>query len=505
MYYKDTFCRWIVFNQNFTDPNNKLLIDRLARVSQQIRGIQLFTIEEYQAEVYSAVNAVLSLGVAMTPLNPVGAEGPAIVGDVSDNFTILNNDAADIAAEVLRVEDSAADSYNLAATTLNQLRQQIRESLYQSNKQRYSEDFINSQNLTNVSANIDFNAGVSTNPIISTTTLVPTITIGPGSIGIESVDNTLPNLTSNIIGQFFEWDGTVLELVLSFATAQIMNRVTINLDDYSGLEIDTFTTTPDGTLVQDVLADLGTDRIEIDGTSNKFSGDVIIDFPPRYTLTARIIIRDRTKTGVSLRNLTCEQISYSSTGQVTSIPINNPTGFVKFNTIQNIFAPYVTITHQISYNGTQFTAITPDSTIQLTSNPFFYRAVLQRSAAAFSAQSPLNQSPLDPVGSPYYTLTTSTSTPLGNGIIERTLQVDDIIGPIILRESPSPNTLIIQVGSVILSPANGDYIFNNNTITLSQNLTGVTITYQTSSLGSAAVSDLESYYTPLLYEFKFEA
>ena len=100
----------------------------------------------------------------MTPLNPIGAEGPAVIGDVSGNFTILNNDAADIAAETLRVEDSVADSYNLAATALNQLRQQIRESLYQNNQQRYSEDFINSQNLTNVSANLDFNAGLATNP-----------------------------------------------------------------------------------------------------------------------------------------------------------------------------------------------------------------------------------------------------------------------------------------------------------------------------------------------------
>jgi hypothetical protein len=494
-----------MFNEAYTDPNSQLLVDRLARIAQQLRSITLSTMSDYQAEVYSAVNAVLSLGVAMTPLDPVGGQGPAVVGDAANNFTILNNDAADIAAETLRVEDTVADSFNLAATTLNQLRQQIREFIYQNNQQRFSEDFLNSQNLSGVSANLDFNAGLATSPVVSTVTLSPTISIGTDSVGEIDSNSSLNNLTADVVGEFFQWDGSSLELILTFPTAQIMNRITINLDNYSNMEISTFTTTPDGTLIQDVLDDLGVNSIDIDGTSNKFSGDVIIDFPPRYVLTARLVLLDRSGTDViSIRNLTCEQISYSSTGQLTSIPITAPTGTVAFSTIQNVFSPYVTITHQLSYNGTQFTAIDPGDTIVLNSTPFFYRAVFGRSASAFSAQSPLNQSPLDPVGSPYYTLTTSTSTPLGNGIIERTLQINDITGPIILRETPLPNSLVVQEGTVILSLSAQNYVFNDNTVAFPTNVTGITITYQTSSLGSAAISDLENYYTPLLYEYKFE-
>lgn len=493
-----------MFNVDYTDPNSRLLIDRLARISKQLRSLTFYTISDYQAEIYSAVNAVLSNGVAMTPLNTI-AGGPAIIGDVSSNFTILNNDAVDITAEMLRVEETAADSFNLATASINQLRQQIREFIYQNNQQRYSEDFLNSQDLTSVSANLDFNAGLATNAIVATTTLNPIISIGTNSTGEIDLNSSLANLTANVIGEFFQWNGSVLELVLSFPTAQIMNRIIINLDNYDNLEINTFTTSPDGTLVQDVLRDLGVDIIEIDGTSNKFSGDVIIDFPPRYILTARIIIQDRTGKGViALRNLVCKQISYSSTGQLTSIPITAPTGNVVFTTVQNVFPPYATITHQLSYNGIQFTSINPGNTIALTSTPFFYRAILERSASSFSSKSALNQSPLDPVTSDYYTLNNSTTTPLGNGIIERTLQINNITGPIILRDTPLPNSLVIQEGSIILSLTGGDYTYNNLTITFSEVVTGITITYQTSSLGSAAISDLQSYYTPLLYEFKFE-
>lgn len=494
-----------MFNEAYTDPNSKLLVDRLARISSKLRTLTLSTVEDYQADVYSLVNAVLSLGVAMTPLKPIGAEGPATVGDAAQNFTILNNDAADIAAEMLRIENTAADSYNLAASGMNQLRQQIREFIYGNNQQRYSEPFLNANNLTGITASLDFNAGVATNPIVSSTLLTPVISIGTDSIGAIDASSSLDFLTADIVGEAFVWNGSVLELVITFPTAKIMNRITINLDNYAGLEIDTFTTSPDGTLVQDVLVDLGQDRILIDGTSNKFSGDVIIDFPPRYILTARLIITDRTGSGLmAFRNFTCEQISYSSTGQLTSVSITAPTGNVVFTTVQNTFSPYATITHQLSYNGTQFISINPGDTIGLTGTPFFYRAVLERSSSAFSAQSPLNQSPLDPVGSSFYTLSSSTTTPLGSGIIERTLQINNVSGPIVLRETPLPNSLVVQVGSVLLSTTNSDYTFSNLTLNFPTTITGLTITYQTSSLGSAATSDLESYYTPLLYEYKFE-
>lgn len=495
-----------MFNPIFTDPNNAILKDRLARVSEQLRNLTLATAEEYQAEVYSEVNAVLSLGIAMTPLSPVASEGPAIIGDVSINYELLNNDAQDIANELLRIEDAAATFFNLAATSQNQLRQQIRESIYASNQQRYSEDFLNSNKLTGITGSLDFNAGVATNALLTETIVSPVFSIGPNSIGSIDPDGPLVNLTDGRVDTSFVWNGSTLELVFTFSTPQIMNRIILNMDTYAGLEIDTFTTSPDGTFIEDVLLDMNVDRILLDGTSSKFSGDVVIDFPPRHVQTARVIILDRVGNGlISFRELVCHKRRYSSTGQLTSVAINSPTGTVLFTTQQNVFDPFTSISHQISYDGTQFTAITPGTEITPIRYPFFYRAVLERSSSRFNAsQGPLIQSPLDPIGSNNYTLVSTTTTPLGNGIIERLLQVDSVTGPIVLRDTPMPNTLVVQEGSVILSLSAGDYSFTNNTIAFPGPVTGLTISYQTTSLGQAAVKDREEYYTPFLYEFKFE-
>lgn len=492
----------------FTDQNNALFKDRLNRIAESLRTLTLSTVEEYQAEVYSRVNAVLSRGLAMTPLAPVSSEGPAVIGDVSNNYTILNNDADDIANELLRIEDSAADLFNLSATSLNQLRQAIREFVYESNHQRYSEEFLNNAQLSSYTVGLDYNAGLATNPLVSDTDLTSdaTFSIGPNTVGGVDPSSSVSYLTDNRPDTSLILNGTTLELLLTFSSPKIINRITINLDTYAGLEISTLTTSPDGTLVQDILSDLGVDRILMDGTSNKFSGDVIIDFPPRHVQTMRLIVLDRVGQGlISFRSFACSSRTYSSTGQLTSAPILVPTGTVVFTSMQNVFSPFVSITHQISYDGTQFTAINPGDLISLSSSPFFYRAVLERSSSRFdSPAGPLVQTPLDPIGSPSYTLASSTSTPLGTGIIERTLQVNSVTGPIVLRDTPMPNTLTIQEGSLILSLANGDYSFVNNTITFPGSVTGLTISYQTSSLGNAAVKDLEHYYTPLLYEVKFE-
>jgi hypothetical protein len=196
---------------------------------------------------------------------------------------------------------------------------------------------------------------------------------------------------------------------------------------------------------------------------------------------------------------------------LTSIPITSPTGTVVFTTNQEAFYPYVSITHQISYDGTQFSAINPGDTISLISSPFYYRATLSTNVSQFTnPQGALIQSPLDPVASPYYSLSTSTTTPLGSGLLQRTLQFSSVNGPIVLRDTPLANTLIIQQGAVIQSIVSGAYTYSSTTNTIafaagSLPLSGITVSYQTSSLGNAAIQDLQTYYTPLLYEYLFEA
>lgn len=495
------------FNPIFTDPGNAILKDRLSRVSQNLRNLKLSTAEDYQAQVYSTVNAVLSLGESMTPLVPIGSEGPAVVGDAATNYTILNNDAEDIANELLRIEDAAASLFNLAATSLNQLRQQVREFAFASTKQRYIEDFLNSSQLQSTTATLDFNAGLATNSLLDEQELSPTISIGSNSVGALAAGSSLISLSDGRVDTAMVWNGATIELIFTFPTAQLVNRVKLNLDSYAGLEIDALVTSPDGTLIEDVLADLGVDRILLDGTSGKFSGDVIIDFPPRHTANMRMVIRDRVGDAViALRALELWQRRYSSTGQLTSNAIKHPDVKVLFTTQQNVFPPFASITHQISYDNVSFAAIQPGSVIALVQSPFYYRAILERSSARFNtSRGPLAQTPLDPVSTANYKVGSTTTVPLGNNIIERTIVVNDVIGPIVLREDPLPNTLQIQEGSVVLNQANSDYTFSNNTISFPVAVTGITISYQTTALGSAAIADREEYYTALLYNVQFEA
>lgn len=494
-------------NPVFTDPNDSLLKDRLARISEDLHGLKLSTTEDYQAAVYSAVNAVLDLGLAMTPFAPVAGEGPAIVGDVANNFTILNNDAADIANELLRIEDGAGSLFNLAATAQNQLRQQIREFVFGSNTRRYVEEFLNSNNLPNTTATIDFNAGLATNNLLDETFVTPTYAISTNSIGSIEVGSSLDNLSDDRVDTAFTWDGPVLELVLTFPTPQIINRLAINLDTYAGVEVETLVTSPDGTLIEDVLADLGQDSIVLDGTSNKFSGDVIIDFPPRHASVMRIVLVDQIGSGsIGLRSLAISQRRYGATGQLTTNPITAPSGDVIFSVEQNVFAPYVSITHQISYDGVSFSVINPGP-ISLLSSPFWYRAVLERSSTRFDlAQGPLAKGPLDPIQSPSYTVTSTVSTPVGNGVLERSIQLDSVTGPIVLRDQPLNNTLQVKEGSIILSQDASDYAYNptQQAISFPSTVSGITVSYQTTALGSQAISDRKEYYTPLLYGFRFE-
>ena len=88
------------------------------------------------------------------------------------------------------------------------------------------------------------------------------------------------------------WKGTSLELIATFAQPEIINRIHIELDDYQGLEIVSFTTSPDGTLTEDVLVDLDLTTIHLNGIVDKYSGDFILDFSPRHAKQVRLVIED---------------------------------------------------------------------------------------------------------------------------------------------------------------------------------------------------------------------
>jgi hypothetical protein len=491
-----------MFSSLLLDPNDSVMADRLTRLQNQLRALQLSTREDYQAAVYSLVNAVLNLGDNMQPLVPVYPK-PAIVGDLTQNLTLLNQDAGDIAAEIVRIENSAADLYNLAATSQNSLRQLVRSSLYAPTQKLWVDDFIDNSVLqSGYTATLDYNAGLATLPLSTQTQVNPTFSIGVSSVGSAGTD--ISNLSSDLVGTVFTWNGTSLELLLNFSPAAIVNRLVIEQDTYDGLEIVTLASTPDGLSYDDVLQDLGVDSIQMDASSGKYSGDVILDFPPRYVQQMQVVIQSRSgQASFGLRSVSAYNRSYQSSGSFTTNPITLSSQNAIFSTIETDFSPYGSIVHQISSDGVNFTPITPGN-VSIPS-PFWYQALLVRSANAFTQQaSPVLPLIQNGTANQPYTIQNQTTNTLSSGMLEQILVLANVTGGVSFQITPLPGSLRCQVGSVFL--VNGtDYSLNGNTLNFANAQTLVTVTFQTSALGAAALSALQTYYSPLLYEARFQA
>jgi hypothetical protein len=491
-----------MFNSLLLDSNDSVIADRLSRLQDSLRGLTLSTREEYQAAVYSMVNTVLNLGDNMQTLTQIRSK-PAIVGDLSRNLTLLNQDSNDIAAEILRIENSAGDLYNLAAASQNALRQLIRQSIYISNQQQFLAPFIDDSVLQpGYTATLDYNAGLATLPLGTQTLLSPTFSIGIGSSG--SAVNAISNLSSTTVGTSFQWSGSSLELLLSFPSPTIVNRLQIALDTYAGLEITNLTSSPDGLVFNDVLADLDVPMIILDATSGKCSGDVIIDFPPRLVQQMRVVIACRAgQTSFALRSFNAYKRSYQSSGMVTSQPIYLSSTSAEFAAEQVTTSPYTSITHQISTDGVNFVSITPG--VVAVSQPFWYRAILNRSDSAFSQQSsPLLPLPSSAAANTPYTINSQTTTTLNNGMVEQTIVLSNVTGPVVFQDAPLTGSLSAQVGSLFLKNTS-DFTLAGNTLTFTATQPLVTISYQTSALGASALASLQGYYSPLLYEASFQA
>ena len=134
------------------------------------------------------------------------------------------------------------------------------------------------------SATVDFNAGVAALPLVSETFLQPaSIDFGVACDGdptklVGTTDLLLDGKTETSM----TWIGARLELVFNFSKIQVLNRFRIELAGYQGLVVEEFSSSPDGVIREDLLADLQPSSESLDRSSGKFSGDWIADFDPRY-------------------------------------------------------------------------------------------------------------------------------------------------------------------------------------------------------------------------------
>lgn len=499
-----------MFNKIFDTITSQILLNRLQRLQSELKNVIAYTEVDYQAAVYSKVNMILNRGNRMLPNKHIIAESPAVIGDIEQIFTNLNSDGQDIAAELLNVEGQIAQLYNLSANVQNALRQTIRGLVFVSNRNQFNESFVDASQLqSGYTANIDFRAGLSTAPLLTDTVVTPSI-IQIGTDNIESGDNSAFDPTqllnkSGKVNNKVIWYGDQLELQIVFDKLTPVNRLIIQQFDYSGLEITSLSSTADGISFDGIDIELYPFELLLNGQSNKFTGDGVIDFNPRNVKTLRMVLRNTSGANtIALRGLEFHQRVYASSGSFQTMPIYFPSsGSVKFDTKQKVYPQLTSVINQISYDGVHFTVIQPGDIIKLDSSPFWYQARLDRLEAAFSGvASPLNTGTGDPEASPDYTVTNIATINLNADVLQRSIALSDVSGPVVLSETPVPGTLIIYFGSVLQSTS--AYSFINNAITFTTlPQSNVTIRYQLSSLGSTNIAALKKYFSPYLLEATF--
>jgi len=403
--------------------SQKLLQARFARVMAKLRAYPIVTREDVVAEVYSELNAVLALGNNVSPLSPIAPESPAIAGDVETNFQILNQDAQGIVQQLLNTENDAAALYNLFASTQNSTRQMIREKLYQPSQRLYSEEFINSKRLDpSTTAKVDYNAGLATPPVSNSAAVTPdSANVGVASVGSSTMDISL--LLDGLPQTAFVWNGGQVELVFTFNTPQIINRVTISLPAHQGISLVEFTSTPDGVLKEDLAADLPPENLSIDGSAGKYSGDWIADFDPRSVQQLRIVLADFVgNPSITIRDVSFFQRSFSNSGMAQSLEITAPAGTVLFTADQDYAENLTSISHQMSTDGVHYTGIVPGQQIDVGSGGFWYRAAMQRLDGNFGqAASPLTMPGQDPSINSGTTIANITTVDMGNGVLQRSI------------------------------------------------------------------------------------
>jgi hypothetical protein len=216
----------------------------------------------------------------------------------------------------------------------------------------------------------------------------------------------------------------------------------------------------------------------------------------------RLIISDRVGRSIALRNIQFSQRKVTSSGQVQSQQISQPLGTVVFRAAQHTADKLTSITHQVSTDNIHYQSVAPDQMLTLAV-PYWYRAVLTRLDSNFDeAAAPVDLPGDDPGLNPGYSLQNTATTDLGGGIIERTLNFSTITGPVQLEETPLDGTLVVFDGTVPMAAT--QYSVVSNEITLAVPGTGIMIRYQTSAFARAGLPARKNFYSPLLFEVRFE-
>lgn len=484
---------------------NQIFQYRLDAIRQKISSLQYPTKEEYQADVVSMLNTLIRFQDQMQPLLGITRETPALIGSIQDNLDLLNGDVSAIAAQLLDTEQTAAGLLNLYAATQISLRQRLRQMLYASTSTNFWQPFVGGDLIDQHTCDVDLNAGIVSLPVASQVMQTLTsVRIGPTSVGTLLATSSLTNLIDNQPQTVFEWEGTRLELIFEFPVGTILNRMSIESHDYAGVIVEEISCSPDGVYHEDALEEVPSNFLTVDASSNKFSGQYVVDFTPKETAYLKLVLIDCVGAkSINLRGISFFTRQFSNTGYVNFTPVQLQAGDYQFDASALTTDQLTTIQHQTSDDGAKYRVIYP-GTVLPVKGTFWYRVFFQRNDQDFAQdQNPFVSGVQDLASGPSFTATApSVTTDLGGGIYQREVPLDTVAGPIRIKDRCVEGTMQVSVAGAAL--AAGDFSFNTGILTLkSLPVSTVVLRYQTSLAGQQNFNARKPYYSPYLYEAKF--
>jgi hypothetical protein len=121
---------------------------------------------------------------------------------------------------------------------------------------------------------------------------------------------------------------------------------------------------------------------------------------------------------ITIRDVSFFQRTFSNSGMAQSLKIAAPQGTVLFAADQHYAANLTSISHQMSTDGVHYTGIVPGQQIDVGSGGFWYRASI-------------------------------TTVDMGNGVLQRSINLMAASGTITLKETPLGGTLMVYQGKVV--------------------------------------------------------
>jgi hypothetical protein len=488
------------------NPNqNEVFQYRLEQARQNISNLKLSTKEEYQAEVVSQLNQLMTLRGQAMPLRQIVAETPALIGDIQENLDILNGDVRAVSAQLLATEQNAAGLLNLYAATQSSLRRRLRQMLFLPTGAQMVQHFVAGDLMDESTCEVDLNAGVATLPVAKQTTPVPDrIRVGVSSDGALLESSSIGSLLDGRPHTVLEWSGSKLELVFEFSTPVTLNRIAIEPHDYEGVAIEEMSCSPDGIYHENILDELPADFRKIDAESNKFSGQYVADFTPKETRFFKLVLRDYAGVKrIRLRGISFFSRSFQASGYIRFKPVRLQAGRYRMETIDLVTATLTSIQHQISTDGAKFRVIQPHEEVE-AGGPFWYRVFFERNEGKFeSDQNPYLTGVQDPDASSSFTSSQpAMTTDLGGGIYLREIPLDTVTAALRVKDLVVAGSMEVEVGGQKLGSEG--FTFNQNILYLkSLPASAVVLRYQTSLAGQSSFSLRKAFFSPYLYGSTF--